>query len=504
MDLQWTRAIRVSWSGADTRYLRFQTSVDKMKRKNSTKPNKDCLFAPSCEIRRIGLISPYTGGNSGNAAIISAIIANIHKRVAGVEILGITLNPPETRRRHGIEAFPLAGVSRPFYGVFNSEGSRTSRRRPAMFAQIKQWLKSIPGLRGFVSATRNCAMELGHIKRAAGVIRKLDVVIVPGGGALDDFWGGPWGHPWALFKWSMLSRVFGVPFLYVSVGKCCLERPLSRFFIRISLRLAKYRSYRDNESRIAVQTLIDARNDLVYPDLAFSYPCATAQIPRANASSDGRLVVGVSPIAYCDPRVWPLKDERSYAAYVAQLAEIVKWLGREGHRVLFFTTDGPDNATVADVRTLISGSTIDVNAIQTLPGSTEQSTDGLLNGISGADLVIASRLHGVILSHLNSTPVLALSFDPKVDSHMKAVGQEQYCLNIDHLRLDSVIERFIALRAERQRVRAHLSSVALNFRGLLDTQYDWILGVPQSGSTADHPTHIDASPLSEIGSLRSR
>ena len=159
MDLQWTRAIRVSWSGADTRYLRFQTSVDKMKRKNSTKPNKDCLFAPSCEIRRIGLISPYTGGNSGNAAIISAIIANIHKRVAGVEILGITLNPPETRRRHGIEAFPLAGVSRPFYGVFNSEGSRTSRRRPAMFAQIKQWLKSIPGLRSFVSATRNFAMS---------------------------------------------------------------------------------------------------------------------------------------------------------------------------------------------------------------------------------------------------------------------------------------------------------------------------------------------------------
>ena len=381
----------------------------------------------------------------------SAMIANIRKRIAGVEILGITLNPDDTRRRHGIEAFPLAGVSRPYYGLFNSYSSKTRRRQTQNLGRIKQWLKKIPVLRSFLRAIRTCGMELAHIAAAARVVRKLDRIIIPGGGTLDDFWGGPWGQPWTLFKWSVLSRVYGVPFLFVSIGKSSLERPLSRFFVRIALRLAEYRSYRDYDSKIAVQTLIDARDDQVYPDLAFSYPCPIVQTSHGNGSQDGGLVVGVSPIAYCDPRVWPRKDERRYAAYVSQLAEMVKWLMKERHRVLFFTTDGPDTTTVDDVQAMISGSAIDVDAIQTLPGSTEQSPDSLLKGISRADLIIASRLHGVILPHLNATPVLALSFDPKVDAHMNAVGQKDYCLNIDHLQLDTLIERFTALKAARQR-----------------------------------------------------
>jgi polysaccharide pyruvyl transferase WcaK-like protein len=475
-----------------------------MEKMNSGELNVDRLALPHRLIRRIGLLSP-TSANLGNAAMQSAMIANLRKRIPGVEILGITLNPDDTRRRHGIEAFPLAVVSRPHYGPYNSDSSQTRQRQAPKLRRIKQWLKQIPVLPSFLRAIRICGMELTHLAAAARVVRKLDRVIIPGGGALDDFWGGPWGHPWALFKWSVLSRVFGVPFLFVSIGKSSLERPLSRFFVRIALRLAAYRSYRDHNSKIAVQTLIDARNDPVCPDLAFSYPCSTIQITPNNGSRDGRLVVGVSPIAYCDPRGWPLKDERRYAAYVSQLAEMVRWLIRERHRVLFFTTDDPDAATVGDVRTMISGSAIDADAIQTLRGSAEQSPGSLLKGISRADLIIASRLHGVILSYLNSTPVLALSFDPKVDAHMDILGQTDYCLSIDHLQLDTLIERFAALRAARQREQAHLRSATLRFRDLLDVQYDRIAGVSRFSSvTSDYRDQIGPSPLSEIGGFRPR
>ena len=375
-------------------------------------------------IHRIGLISP-TSGNLGNAAMQAAMIANIRKRIADVEFIGITLNPDETCRRHGIEGFPLAGVSRPYYGLFNSASSKAGQRQLLKPGRIRRRLKTIPVLGTVLRAIRTCFVELGHIVAAARVVRKLDRVIVPGGGALDDFWGGPWGQPWALFKWSVLSRIYGVPFLFVSIGKCSLERSLSRFFVRIALRLAEYRSYRDPDSKIAVQTLIDASDDQVYPDLAFSYPVPVIQASHDDAARDARLVVGVSPIAYCDPRAWPRQDERRYAAYVGQLAEMVKWLIKERYRVLFFTTDASDTATVDDIQAMIFGSAIDADTIQTLPGSAEQSPDSLLKGISCADLIIASRLHGVILSHLNATPVLALSFDPKVDAHMNEVGTER-------------------------------------------------------------------------------
>lgn len=459
-----------------------------MKQMNSGNDNGRSLLATHHRIHRIGLLSP-TSGNLGNAAMQAAMIANLRKRITGVEFLGITLNPEETRRRHGIEAFPLAGLSRPYYELISSNNSEAEDRQTPEPGRIKEVLKKIPVLRSILRFLRNCAKNLAsssavracvtewaHVRAAAGAVRKLDCVVIPGGGTLDDFWGGPWGHPWAVCKWSLLSRFYGVPFLFVSIGKSSLEQPLSRFFVRIALRLAKYRSYRDPDTKIAVQALIDARRDPVYPDLAFSYPCPAVPTLHRNGSEDSRLVIGVSPIAYCDPRSWPLKDERRYAAYVSQMAEVVRWLIKERHRVLFFTTDGPDASTLEDIRSITSGTATDAEAIQTLTGCMEQGPDSLLRGISHADLTIASRLHGIILSHLNTTPVLALSFDRKVDVHMNAVGQQDYCLNIDDLRFDTIIGRFNVLKNHREREAARIRCAAAGFRKQLDLQYDRIFG----------------------------
>jgi polysaccharide pyruvyl transferase WcaK-like protein len=454
-------------------------------------------------IRSVGLLSP-TSGNLGNATMQSAMIANLRKRIADVEIIGITLNPLETKRRHGIEAFPLAGVSRADYGLYIAVNSETRKQSATKPSKLKQWLGKIPMLRSCWRGIRACLMELAHIRAGAKLVRKLDLIIVPGGGALDDFWGGPWGHPWTLFKWTLLSRAYGVPFLFVSIGKCSLKTPLSRFFSRVALRLARYRSYRDEGSKAEVQSLVDASNDPVYPDLAFSYHCPVVPPPHRNGSSDRRLVVGVSPIAYCDPRAWPLKDERRYGEYVRGLAELVIWLIRQEHSVLLFTTDSPDTATVNDIRAVLSSSGIDQRAIRELPSSAEQSPDGLLKAISGSDLIIASRLHGVILSHLDNIPVMALSFDRKVDAHMKAIGQEEYCLSIDDLKLETLIARFTALKAARAREQEQLNSAAQRFRDLLDRQYDQILGAPFPSLRNDVHNPSDGLPLSELAGFRAR
>lgn len=434
-------------------------------------------FIPGRPVRRLALVSPWGGGNLGNSAILSAVILNISKRISAVEFVGITLNPEQTRCRYGIEAFPLAAVTHPQHGQWNTGNPKARERQTSKRVRVMQWLKRIPLVGSFLRVVRTWSQEMAHIAAATRIVRGLDGVIIPGGGALDEFWGGPWGHPWNLLKWSVLSRIYRVPFLFVSVGKCSLERRASRFFVRIALRLATYRSYRDPDSKIAVQALIDASDDPVFPDLAFSYPAPVIHTLKCADPRNGRLVVGVSPIAYCDPRVWPLKDERRYVAYLRQLAEMVKWLLKEGHQLLFFATDSPDLETIKDVLTSIADTPKDSDAILTLPGPVEQSINNHLEGIGQADLIIASRLHGVILSHLVAIPVLAISYDPKVDAQMSIAKQKDYCLNIDALELDTFIERFEALKTARLREAARLRSAALLFRQQLDSQYDRILGV---------------------------
>jgi polysaccharide pyruvyl transferase WcaK-like protein len=442
--------------------------------------NTDNDLTPNHTIRRIGLISPCLG-NLGNAAILSSMVANIRKRIPDAEIIGITLSPEDTRRRHGIDAFPITCASRANYSPSNPNNSEAQHQPTNGLWRIKEGLKRIPFLRYLVRAVRLVCMELAHIVAASRLVRKLDRVIITGGGALDEFWGGPWGHPWTLFKFAVLSRVWRVPFLFVSVGKCSLEHPLSRFFARNALSLAEYRSYRDNDSKIAVQTLLHSSGDPVCPDLAYSYRCPDLPGRRNHILQDERLVVGVSPISYCDPRVWPLKDEQRYARYLHELAEMVKWLIRQRHLVLLFATDSPDVDTICDLQAMISDGSVDARSVQVLPGPPEQTTEGLLRGICQADLVIASRLHGVILSQLIAIPVLGISYDRKVDVHMSDIGQSEHCVNIDHVDASALIERFSVLRDVRERESAHLKRAVQLYREQVDAQYDRLLGPIQSG-----------------------
>jgi polysaccharide pyruvyl transferase WcaK-like protein len=451
---------------------------------------------------RIGLVSPYSGGNLGNGAINDAVIANIRRRVPGVEIIGFTLNPEDTRCRHGIKAFPLAAVSRPYYLLFNSTPSNRSEGRPASGSQdsrsriIKTWLKRIPLLRPCVRAFRNLVSEAAHTIRAAREVRSLDMVMVPGGGALDDTWGGPWGHPWSLFKWSALCRYSAVPFLFVSVGKCAVKKRLSRFFVRKSLGRAAYRSYRDAESKLAVQSLIGACSDPVFPDLAFSYPQAKIQSESAEIADSYRLGIGFSPIAYRDPRAWPTADNNYYAAYVRRMSEVVKWL-HERHDLFFFSTDSPDASVIKDIQDELNRTGARDISIPSVIAPPQQTVAGLLRGIAPAQLVIASRLHGVILAHFQRIPVLALSFDPKVESHMRAIGHEDYCLKLDDFQFGTFVERFEVLKRNLHREQTHLASVVAAYSQSLDLQYNAMLGLPNADSlhnASDAP--VDALSVS--------
>ena len=199
-------------------------------------------------------------------------------------------------------------MSQEYYHVCDSGKPDTAVRQRKHVDTLKNLLKRVPGLWSLLRDIRffKPGVELAHVLSAARVVRKLDVMIICGGGALDDLWGGAWGHPWALFKWGVRSRTNKVPLLFVSVGKSPLKLRLSRFFIGAALRLSQYRSYRDPESKQDVKSLLDNSRDPVYPDLAFSYPLSARSASIDFELRGGRqLTVGVSPIAYCDPRVWP-------------------------------------------------------------------------------------------------------------------------------------------------------------------------------------------------------
>jgi polysaccharide pyruvyl transferase WcaK-like protein len=406
---------------------------------------------------RVKLLTPYTGDNLGDAAIQDAVIAALRRRWPDSEIELITLSPEATTARHGVPSFPLSTL------VYWRDAEPRGGRRP--------WpLRALAASR---RGLKTAARELVHIARAGRHLRGTDLLIVSGGGQLDDYWGGPWCHPYSLLKWGVLARLAGAKVVFLSVGSGLVASRVSAVLLRWALRLAAYRSYRDEVSKQSLASLAFTRRDRVYPDLAFSHPHGG---PDASTSSgNGARVIAVSPIAYLSPYGWPKTDAAVYRRYFDCLVAFVAAILGQGRSVVLFATDTPDRRVVCDIAEALArqGAQGTDRRLRVISADTPGE---LLQQLAPADLVVASRLHGVLLAHLLAIPVLAISYDRKIDTHMAEMGCSEYCLDLHRVELDGLLARLEALTAAASPIREALAARRTAYAGALETQYDAVLG----------------------------
>ncbi|GFE60820.1 hypothetical protein AOG2_14080 [Geobacter sp. AOG2] len=413
------------------------------------------------------------------------MIHHIKRRIPDAEICGFTLNPEDTRKRHNIPTYPISSFSTNGYHI-SQEAGHNSFQPGESSATLQHFcvamIKKIPFLYNFAKFIQHKAEDAGailrliirecaHFSRSVRILKGFQLLIVSGGGQLDDFWGGPWGQPYALLKWALIARLTRTRFVFMSVGTSSLDFRLSRRFIKGALSLAYYRSFRDEVSKERLQNIAITHNDRVLPDLAYSLPL-DAYRKKCNRPSK-RPIVAVSPISYCDPRTWPRQDQELYDDYILRLANFVAWLLNSDYEILLFASTASDLSTIDDVRNVLAS--LHVRGEGCLqPGIPEITVRDLLTQLSGVDFVVASRLHGVILSHMLNLPVLALSHDPKVDIHMANNGQKDFCLNIEEFNADTISEAFARIVSSEEAIKGVLRDKTSMYTALLDEQYDLV------------------------------
>src|SRR5262249_7548930 len=156
---------------------------------------------------RIALLTPYMGGNLGDAVIQDAAIANIRLRLPRAEFSGICLNCDNFVDRHGSDAFPLCGNGGFFYrmhhGRIGEPVTAAPSRTGVAVDSVSHALKRVPVLGWCLKKIRACWREVRHWIDGYWFLRRHDLVVVSGGGQLNDEWGGPWCHPFALCKWAI-------------------------------------------------------------------------------------------------------------------------------------------------------------------------------------------------------------------------------------------------------------------------------------------------------------
>ena len=129
------------------------------------------------------------------------------------------------------------------------------------------------------------------------------------------------------------------------------------------------------------------------------------------------------PLLVAVVRCW--KDNR----HISPVAELLDTQAAKGWDVLLAPAHFPDDlAAIAMLRERMSTSPYIIGRCLT--------AREFLALTALADRVFSMRLHGLICAMAVNTPMLGLSYDPKVDAFMEQAGLGKYCLSFDNLDIE--------------------------------------------------------------------
>lgn len=427
------------------------------------------LGAPTIARRppRIGVLYPSGAGNLGDEAILQATFAALRARWPDVELKAFTLHPAKTAANHGVEAEALTGVNRKLFGAPRPDGPFVVRAAWGVARRSRAIPVVGKAARWFASTLSTLVFEGDALRRATSWLRTADLLLASGGGQLDAVWGGTWGQPYALARWAWLAGRARVPFAFLSVGYGGTPTRLSRKLIRFAITRSTYCSVRDTGSRaLAEQLGVDV--DLpVVPDLAFALEARPRLRPRRPGYD-----VALSPMVYLRPGLWPKENRAEYERFVELWADLATERVKCGDRVHLFVSDPADMEAVHDVCKLLDD---DVrSACEIVDAATPND---LLEFFRRIDVVISSRLHGVLLAIVAERPVLALSHERKVRTLMRDAGVAEFCTELPGSTAVDVLDRLDGLLNELESCGRTLAGYAGVARAAVTRQENLLPGL---------------------------
>lgn len=306
------------------------------------------------------VISGYYGaGNTGDEAILAAMLQGLRAKLPAAEIVVLSADPAATAVAHGVQAVH----------------------------------------RGF-----------GHgISAKIRLFCRADLLLSGGGGLFQDV------YPQRVLPASVLyyggicalARLCGCRIMFFAQGIGPLRGGLARGLTRFAANGAACIAVRDQDSadllvalgvdKVAIHVTAD-------PVMAWS--------PRPDSELFNRLgLAGGGPFLTTAVRPWP---DRRYQRNLALILD--RALDRWGFRPLFLPFAGrSDRESCLHIQSLMRQSRETV----VLPDLTPEEVYAV---IAGSSLVLGMRLHALVFAALAEVPMLGMAYDPKVKAFLVGIG----------------------------------------------------------------------------------
>lgn len=376
---------------------------------------------------RIGLFGLFGSGNFGNDGSLEAIIRQLKELLPNAELIAICDGPEIVRKRYGIDA--IAITAEPAFGA------------TSLLGKIVQTLYD----------------KSGNAVRVLRSAWRLDAIIMPGTGLLDDFSSGPRGIPLDLWMWCAAARIIGTKIHFVSVGAGPILHPLSRWLMSSAARLAHTRSYRDQGSKTFLARLdVDTHDDPVYPDIAFWLQPPKAS-PRAQRT-DNTLTVGLGVMTYRGWRTGTPDSDAIYERYLTELCAFAGCLISQGHRIRLLIGDASDRETIERFGNLLDEQLGEARTHNVIAADAATLHD-VMRQMQEADIVVATRFHNIVCALNTGKPVISVGYAEKNRLLLESAGLDTYAIGIEAFTADALQELFSKAVANLDAIESNIATM---------------------------------------------
>lgn len=262
---------------------------------------------------------------------------------------------------------------------------------PLVTAHDERWV-------GQRFAVQTCARR--RLLEVLGSLWSCDVLVLGGGSLLQD--ATSLKSLWYYCLLMLVARLQFKPVLLWGQGLGPLRHPISRILVRGVLPLATGISWRDGESAQLARRL-GCRRYSVGSDPVWAYPRQSWQ------GDGGPIVLCWRPVKALEPNGW--------VPYLRALEILVEATGREVVWLPFHRDQDQGLLQLLHQADMVPRSV----AARSLEVDVEDP-DAAMSCFVRSGLVVAMRLHGLILAALAGSPVAALSYDPKVAAAARGIG----------------------------------------------------------------------------------
>lgn len=282
---------------------------------------------------------------------------------------------------------------------------------------------------GASAARRVHPWKLMPTPAALQLIRRSDGLVISGGGLVHDYW--PLVIPRYL-AWVLAARLMGRPVVWAGVGVGPVRRTPWRILGGIAFALSTSVLVRDRASETAAHGLLPAARVVVAADPAF----AMEAIPRAGRSGVGIIIRSPAP-----------GDEPHLKRLVDSLASAIMTLHGRGLPVDILTMHPSEDGEIsAALQAALSDEARQTVEVRPLPADPYAAAAAL----GAYEVLVSTRLHGLILGAVVGVPSVAIVYDAKVGAAAELLGLSDVAIPLAELTPDRV-EAAIAILADPRR-----------------------------------------------------